>query len=196
MLTYGRPLNFQRWIADHAAELKPPVGNQQIWADSDLICTVVGGPNQRTDFHDDPHEEYFHQIQGTAHLLLWDRGRYERVDLNAGDVFLLPAHVQHSPQRPQPGSLCTVIERSRAPGVIDAFCWHCAHCGTQVARREVQLASIVTDLPVVYEAFYSSAEAERCCTGCGQVHPGRAWRDWHAVLADKHAHAAVPVAVG
>ena len=194
MLRYGRPMNFQRWIADHAADLQPPVGNQQIWADSDLICTVVGGPNQRTDFHDDPHEEYFHQIQGTAHLLLWDRGRYERVDLNAGDVFLLPAHVQHSPQRPQPGSLCTVIERSRAPGVLDAFCWHCAHCGTQVARREVQLASIVTDLPVVYEAFYASPDAERRCPGCGQVHPGRVWRDWHAVLGDRHPHAAVPVA--
>ena len=194
MLRYGRPLNFQRWIADHAAELKPPVGNQQIWANSDLICTVVGGPNQRTDFHDDPHEEYFHQIQGSAHLLLWDRGRYERVDLNEGDVFLLPAHVQHSPQRPQPGSLCTVIERSRAPGVIDAFCWHCAHCGATVARRALQLASIVHDLPVVYEAFYSSPEDQRRCPGCGAVHPGRAWRDWHAVLAARHAHAAVPVA--
>ena len=196
MLRHGRPLNFQRWIDDHAADLKPPVGNQQIWADSDLICTVVGGPNQRTDFHDDPHEEYFHQIKGMAHLLLWDRGRYERVDLHEGDVFLLPAHVQHSPQRPQPGSLCTVIERSRAAGVLDAFCWHCAHCGHSVARRELQLASIVTDLPRVFEAFFSSPEAERRCPGCGQVHPGRAWRDWHATLAAQHPQAAVPLAPG
>ena len=30
--------------------------------------------------------------------------------------------------------------------------------------------------------------------GCGEVHPGRARRDWHAVLAHKHAHAAVPIA--
>lgn len=192
MLRYGRPMNFQRWIEDHAADLQPPVGNQQIWADSDLICTVVGGPNQRTDFHDDPFEEYFHQIKGTAHLLLWDRGRYERLTLNEGDVFLLPAHVQHSPQRPEPGSLCTVIERSRPPGVVDAFSWHCAHCGTTVARREVQLASIVKDLPVVYEAFYGSNEDERRCTGCGQVHPGRAWQDWHATLAQRHPQAALP----
>ena len=151
-------------------------------------------PAPRPGFHDDPHEEYFHQIKGRAHLLLWHRGRYERVDLSEGDVFLLPAHVQHSPQRPQAGSLCTVIERSRVPGVIDAFCWHCAHCGTQAARREIHLASIVTDLPVVFEAFFAGAEAERRCPGCGQVHPGRAWRDWHAVLAARHAHAAVPLA--
>src|SRR2546430_7248759 len=27
--------------------LKPPVGNAQIWQDTDFIVTVVGGPNQR-----------------------------------------------------------------------------------------------------------------------------------------------------
>jgi 3-hydroxyanthranilate 3,4-dioxygenase len=193
MLTYGRPLNFAKWIADHAAELKPPVGNQQIWQNADLICTVVGGPNQRTDFHDDPHEEYFHQIKGHAHLLLWDRGRYERVTLNEGDVFLLPAHVQHSPQRPVLGSLCTVIERQRAMGVIDAFCWHCARCGQQVQRLELQLASIVSDLPKVYQRFYESTEAARTCSHCGEVHPGRAWQQWHATLGQHHAHAALPL---
>ena len=192
MLKYGKPLNFERWIADHAAELKPPVGNQQIWQDADFICTVVGGPNHRTDFHDDPYEEFFHQLKGQAHLLLWDRGRFERVDLNEGDIFLLPAHVQHSPQRPVPGSLCTVIERSRPEGVLDAFSWHCAHCGHTVTRNEVQLGSIVKDLPVAYEAFYASPPARRTCAACGQVHPGRAWRDWHAMLGQKHAHAAVP----
>ena len=196
MLSYGPPINFQRWIDAHAARLKPPVGNQQIWADADFICTVVGGPNQRTDFHDDPHEEYFHQFKGEAHLILWDRGRFERVDLHEGDIFLLPAHVQHSPQRPNPGSLCTVIERTRAPGVLDAFCWHCAHCGTQVARREVQLASIVEDLPQVYQQFYATPEAERRCPACGQVHPGREWKQWHATLAQRFPHAAVPVAAG
>ena len=193
MLKYGKPFNFERWIAEHAADLQPPVGNQQIWADADLICTVVGGPNQRTDFHDDPHEEYFHQIKGQAHLLLWDRGRYERVDLTEGDVFLLPAHVQHSPQRPNAGSLCTVIERTRAPGVLDAFCWHCAHCGTQVVRRELQLTSIVSDLPKVFGEFSASTVDERRCSGCGQIHPGREWHEWHAALRATHAHAAVPL---
>ena len=52
-------------------------------------------------------------LRGNARLLLWDRGRFETVDLKEGDIFLLPAHVRHSPQRPEPGSLCTVIERSR-----------------------------------------------------------------------------------
>ena len=42
-LAYGRPLNFPRWLQDHAHLLKPPVGNQQVWRDADFIVTVVGG---------------------------------------------------------------------------------------------------------------------------------------------------------
>jgi 3-hydroxyanthranilate 3,4-dioxygenase len=192
MLKYGYPINFGKWLSDNADSFAPPVGNKQIWANSDLICTVVGGPNHRSDFHDDPFEEYFHQFRGTAYLLLWDRGRYERVTLNEGDTFLLPPHVRHSPQRPEPGSLCTVIERTRPEGIKDAFEWTCANCGTLVVRKELQLQSIVSDLPKVFNQFYETSEAERTCPDCGQVHPGRDWRNWHATLAAHHPEAAVP----
>ena len=84
---YGRPLNFQRWLDDNAHLLKPPVNNKQIWKDSDFMVTIVGGPNQRTDFHDDPVEEYFHQFKGNASLLIWDRGQYDKVELREGDMF-------------------------------------------------------------------------------------------------------------
>ena len=178
-----RPINFNRWIEDHRHLLRPPVGNQQVWTDGDLIVTVVGGPNQRTDFHDDPYEEYFHQFKGNAHLLIADRGRFERVDLNEGDIFLLPAHVRHSPQRPEAGSLCTVIELPRPQGVLDAFEWYCAACGGLVERAPVQLASIVEDLPRVYRSFYAKPDAERACPHCGTVHPGGDWQAWHAALA-------------
>jgi 3-hydroxyanthranilate 3,4-dioxygenase len=182
---YSRPMSFQHWLDANSARLKPPVGNQQIWKNSDLICTVVGGPNERTDFHDDPYEEYFHQFKGNASLLIADRGKFERVHLREGDVFLLPAHVRHSPQRPEPGSLCTVIERSRPVGMIDAFEWYCASCGGLVSRKEMQLQSIVEDLPKAYAQFYDSADAARTCPHCGQVHPGRDWRSWHAMCAQR-----------
>jgi 3-hydroxyanthranilate 3,4-dioxygenase len=178
-----KPINFPKWIEDNQHLLKPPVGNQQIWQDTDLIVTVVGGPNQRTDFHDDPYEEYFHQFKGSAHLLVIDRGQFERIDLYEGDIFLLPPHVRHSPQRPEPGSLCTVLERSRPAGVLDAFEWYCAHCGTLVHRSELQLQSIVEDLPRAYGVFYNAAPALRTCPACGEVHPGRDWQAWHATRA-------------
>ena len=179
--SYGPPIHLPAWLNANAHKLQPPVGNQQIWANSDLICTVVGGPNQRTDFHDDPFEEYFHQFRGNASVLILDRGKFERIPLNEGDVFLLPAHVRHSPQRPEAGSLCTVIERARPPGTLDAFEWYCAHCASRITRSEIQLQSIVEDLPKVFKQFYESDEAARRCTQCGTVHPGRDWAAWHGM---------------
>jgi 3-hydroxyanthranilate 3,4-dioxygenase len=172
MFSYGKPINFKRWIDDHAERLKPPVGNQQVWADADMIVTVVGGPNHRTDYHDDPLEEFFYQMEGNAWLNIMDRGKVERIDLKQGDIFLLPPHVRHSPQRPEPLSRCLVIERQRPEGLIDGFEWYCPNCGHLVHRVEVQLKSIVKDLPPLFEAFYADQKA-KTCTNCGTVHPGK-----------------------
>ena len=140
------------------------------------IVTVVGGPNQRTDFHDDPYEEFFYQFKGNAYLNTMENDKNDkpgRVDLNEGAMFLLPPHVRHSPQRPEPGSLCIVIERTRPAGVLDGFEWYCPRCHARVHRVEVQLKSIVRDLPPLFEAFYSDPVARRCVQ-CGTVHPGKA----------------------
>ena len=169
------PFNLSSWIDEHAHLLKPPVGNQQIWQDRDFIVTIVGGPNYRTDYHDDPGEEFFYQLRGNAYLNLWVDGAAQRVDLREGDVFLLPPHARHSPQRPESGSACLVIERQRPEGEIDAFEWYCDQdggCGHLVHRTEVQLKNIVTDLPPLFDAFYRS-ETLRCCPNCGKVHPGK-----------------------
>ena len=185
-LRYGRPLNFERWLAENEHLLKPPVGNRQIWQDADFMVTVVGGPNQRTDFHDDPVEEYFYQFKGNAHLLIWDRDRYERVRLTEGDMFLMAPHVVHSPQRPEVGSRCLVIERQRPQGERDALQWSCARCAMLIWRAEMQLESIVRDLPPVYEQFYATDEGVRTCKECGEVHPGRDYQRWHASLREAH----------
>lgn len=183
MLKYGRALNFQRWIDDNQHLLKPPVNNAQVWKDGDFMVTIVGGPNGRSDFHDDPIEEFFYQFKGNAHLVILDRGKYERVDLREGDIFLLPKHVLHSPQRPEAGSLCLVVEHVRDHGEQDAFQWNCACCGDLIQRSDVTLQSIVSDLPPVYERFYATSEQERTCTSCGTVHPGRDYKAWHEQLA-------------
>lgn len=180
MFANGMPLNFKKWVEDHADRLKPPVGNQQVWQDADFIVTVVGGPNQRTDYHDDPLEEFFYQFKGDAYLNIMVEGKVERVDLREGDIFLLPPHVRHSPQRPQADSRCLVIERQRPAGLKDGFEWYCLECGHLVYRVEVQLKSIVTDLPPLFAHFYGNPEL-RVCRHCGATHPG------------KHAHAASPV---
>lgn len=166
------PINFPKWLEEHRHLLKPPVGNQQIWENTDFIVTVVGGPNQRTDFHDDPYEEFFWQFKGNAYLNVMQDGKRGRVELPEGAMFLLPPHVRHSPQRPEPDSLCLVIERQRPQGMVDGFEWYCPKCDSRVHRIEVQLKSIVKDLPPLFDAFYASAE-KRTCPKCGHQHPGK-----------------------
>ena len=87
-------------------------------------------------------------------------------------IFLLPPHVPHAPQRPVAGTVGLVIERKRPDGMIDAFQWYCDDCGHIVHRVEVQLQSIVRDLPPLFDAFYASEDL-RTCGHCGTVHPGK-----------------------
>ena len=83
--------------------------------------------------------------------------------------------------------MCTVIERARPAGLLDAFEWYCANCGALVARRELQLQSIVEDLPRAFASFYDVAPTERRCGHCGTVHPGRDWQAWHSLCAQRVA---------
>ena len=116
-----RAIDFRPFIEEHRELLKPPVGNRQIWEDGELIAMVIGGPNQRTDYHDDPSEEFFYQIEGDMVLRVMEEAGKPPVDvpIRAGEIFLLPPHVRHSPQRAVPGSIGLVIEAPRPPGAKD-----------------------------------------------------------------------------
>ena len=164
--------NFKKWIDEHRHLLKPPVGNKKVFEDADLMVTVVGGTNKRTDYHDDPVEEFFYQLEGDMVLKLYDGTEFYDVPIREGEVFLLPAHVRHSPQRPQVGSIGLVIEPKRQTGELDAIEWYCFECEALVHRAEMQLKSIVDDLPPVYDSFYASDE-QRTCPKCGTLHPGK-----------------------
>lgn len=163
--------NLRAWIEEHRDLLKPPVGNAQIWQDTQFIVTIVGGPNQRTDWHDDPLEEFFYQLEGDMTLRVREDGKVREVPIRAGDILLLPPHVRHSPQRPA-GSIGMVIEMVRPEGARDAFEWYCEKCDARVHRREFQLKSIVDDLPPVFSEYYASEDL-RTCASCGHVNPGR-----------------------
>ena len=43
--------NLKAWIREHRELLKPPVGAEIVWKDSQFIVMVIGGPNARRDFH-------------------------------------------------------------------------------------------------------------------------------------------------
>jgi 3-hydroxyanthranilate 3,4-dioxygenase len=168
-----RAFNFKKWIDENEHLLKPPVGNKKVFEDGALTVQAVGGPNQRCDYHDDPVEEFFYQIKGDMVLKVADKGDFYDVPIREGDVFLLPPHVRHSPQRPQPGSIGLVVEPKRYPDdPLDGFEWFCFACGALVHRVEVKVEHLVRDLPPLYEAFFKNEKA-RTCKKCGALHPGK-----------------------
>ena len=84
-----------------------------IWKDSQFIIMVIGGPNARRDFHIDPADEFFYQLEGDMVLeFIDDEGKRRRETIREGDVLLLPANTPHSPQRPA-NTIGLVVERVR-----------------------------------------------------------------------------------
>lgn len=163
-----RPFNLKGWIDEHRHLLKPPVGNQQVYkGNSDYIVMVVGGPNSRKDYHYNEGEELFYQLEGDIVVKIVEDGKPVDIPIKAGDMFLLPPRVPHSPQRPA-GSVGLVIERYRKPDEKDGFLWFCENCGEKLYEEYFVMTDIVTQLPVVMNKFYSSEEL-RTCKHCGTV---------------------------
>ena len=168
------PFNLSAGSTSTAICCKPPVGNAQIWEDADFIVTVVGGPNQRTDYHDDPLEEFFYQLKGDMVLRIMEDGRPRDMPIREGDIFLLPPHVRHSPQRPEPGSVGLVIEYRRPRGRASTRSSGIASNATRAyIASKCSCKSIVRDLPPLFAQFYGDAALRRC-PACGVVHPGKA----------------------
>ncbi len=159
--------DFRRWIDENRAALRPPVGNKRVFADGDFVIMVVGGPNARRDYHVDPGDEFFYQLEGDMVLKTRQNGTLIDVPIRAGEILLLPPGVPHSPQRPA-ATVGLVIERRRQPGELDGFQWYCERCGHLLYEEFFQLTDIEKQFPPVFERFYASRE-RRTCGNCGTV---------------------------
>ena len=161
------PINIKNWIEEHRHLLKPPVGNKQIWeGDRDFFVNIVGGPNQRTDYHIDEGEEFFYQLEGDMTLRVMEDGRRRDIVIHEGEIFLLPPRVPHSPQRPA-GTLGLIIERRRLPEEKDGLVWYCEKCNEKLRELEFQLGDF-DQFRATIDGFYASSEA-RTCRKCGTV---------------------------
>ena len=162
-------INFKQWIEDNRDSLKPPVKNKLVYQDTDFIIMVVGGPNQRKDYHYNETEEFFYQVEGDIVLKVIVDGEFKDIPIKEGDIFLLPPKIPHSPQRPE-GSVGLVIEKQRPDGMKDGLQWYCDGCHKKLYDEYFTLTDIATQLPQVFKHFYDS-EDHRTCDSCGHVMP-------------------------
>ncbi len=157
--------NLQQWIDEHRLHW----GQRRIiWEDSDFVAFVTRGPNQRTDFHINPGDEIFYQLEGALSLYyLTPDGKREVAAIHAGEMFLLPRNTPHSPRRGD-GSWTLVVERRRKADEQDRFVWYCERCNDPVFETTIHFDDPSDAVSKAYEAMRSDARL-RTCNHCGDV---------------------------
>ena len=124
-----RAIDVGAWIAEHRPALDE--GRAGPLLDGELRVLVVAGRGPRRDYHVNTVAELFYQLDGDMSVLVGEPGNVREVAIRTGELWLAPAGVPHSPQRPV-GTTGLVIERPREPGTTESFRWYCERCGTVV----------------------------------------------------------------
>ncbi|MCF6222813.1 MAG: 3-hydroxyanthranilate 3,4-dioxygenase [Flavobacteriaceae bacterium] len=161
------PINFLKWIEENRDQLKPPVCNKVVWENGDFIVMVVGGPNNRKDYHYNETPEFFYMIEGDMILKVIEDGVFIDVPIKEGEIYLLPPKVPHSPQRFE-NTVGLVIETKRGSGVLDALEWYCESCGNPLYREAFTLENIVTQMPIIFDKYYNNLDL-RTCNKCNTI---------------------------
>ncbi|MFQ5889603.1 MAG: 3-hydroxyanthranilate 3,4-dioxygenase [Gemmatimonadota bacterium] len=168
MSTLGDAFSLKVWINEHRDILKPPVGNDVVWKDSDMMVMIIGGPNHRNDYHINPTEEFFYQLEGDMILkIIEEDGTRRDVPIGEGEIFLVPPRVPHRPTR-KAHTVGLVVEYARPKGENDHFVWYCDNCGELLHDAEFYLTDLATQIKPEFEKFYASEEL-RTCKKCGTV---------------------------
>jgi 3-hydroxyanthranilate 3,4-dioxygenase len=155
-----QPINLSKWVEEHRDQLKPPVGNKQVWRDErGTIVMIVGGPNKRKDYHVNATEEFFYQIEGDiiVGIINPDTGKPEDIIIREGEIYLLPANVPHNPKRPA-GTIGLVVEQPRPAGVKDKLQFYSDDTHDLLYEAEFELENIEVDLKRIMNEFWSNEQ--------------------------------------
>lgn len=160
------PLNLQKWIAENHNLLKPPVNNYCIHRGGFTVM-IVGGPNERTDYHVNQTPEYFHQLKGHMCLKVVDEGEFRDIIINEGDSFLLPPNTPHNPVR-FADTIGLVVEQDRPESVMDEIRWYCRSCKEIVHQKQFYCSDLGIQVKDAILAFDADIDA-RTCKNCGTI---------------------------
>src|SRR5262245_21553945 len=158
-MAIAAPFNLQQWVAENRHLLRPPVGNKLLYNGGYMVM-AVGGPNQRTDFHVNPTEELFFQLEGDIVLRIMEDGRPRDIPIRQGELFVLPAGVPHSPQRPA-NTVGLVVEQARPANANDHMRWYCRQCGAVVHDVEFPCVDLGKPLKPINEQYSRRKELRR-----------------------------------
>jgi 3-hydroxyanthranilate 3,4-dioxygenase len=161
--------HLRRWVEENKNLFSPPYKTNRLLVDQkDFLVMILRGPNVRLDFHVEPGDEFFYQIEGDIELHLKpDGAKREVVTIRQGEIFLCPGSMPHSPRRPE-NTWGLVIERKRKPEENEEFVWFCERCDDNVLSRRVTQGDIGPQVTKIYEAFNVDT-ALRTCQACGYV---------------------------
>lgn len=137
-------MNLYKIIKENKHLLKPPVNNMLLFDSSDFIVMLVGGPNQRSDFHINPYEEIFIQLEGILILTTIENNERKIQTLSNGDMAIVSGGTPHQPKR-LANSVGIVIERKRKENELDGFSWYC-ECGKLLYHVDIHVYDIVNQL--------------------------------------------------
>ena len=82
-------------------------------------------------------------------------GKVVTYDIKEGEIFLLPARIPHSPQRPA-NTVGLVIERMRTEEELDYCYWYCENCNNELHKMPFHLGDIVKQLPKILSDYYKT----------------------------------------
>lgn len=137
---------------------------------------IVGGPNERTDYHVNPTPEYFLQKKGHMTLRVVDESlqgndRFRDITIDEGSSYLLPANTPHNPVR-YTNTVGIVVEQDRPDGSPDKMRWYCSNCRSIVHEIVLQMVDLGTQVKGGILSFESDIN-KRTCKECGTLNYSR-----------------------
>ncbi|KAF2869328.1 3-hydroxyanthranilate 3,4-dioxygenase [Massariosphaeria phaeospora] len=160
------PLNIPKWISENSHMLQPPINNYCVY-NGDVTVMIVGGPNQRTDYHINETAEWFYQYKGNMLLKIVDEGQFRDIHIDEGEMFLLPPNTPHNPVR-YANTVGIVLEQHRPEESIDRLRWYCQNCGEKVHEASFHCTDLGTQIKDAVNAFKADKET-RTCKNCGTL---------------------------
>ena len=165
------PIDLDKWLAGNIGLLQPPINNYCLHRGGFTVM-IIGGPNERTDYHINPTPEWFHQRRGRMTLRVVDESKqgddkFIDITINEGDSYLLPSNTPHNPVR-YVDTIGIVVEQDRPVESLDSLRWYCYKCKEILCQTDFPMVDLGTQVKEGVLAFENDHE-KRTCKHCGTL---------------------------